>query len=149
MRFYERVIKYFYIVIITFLTLTGFGQMPIFKRYRIADIPGLGWLAEFYITHAMHYIFASFLIALSVYLFFDHIFIGRKERKVTPTGYVKGVMILGLIITGGLMVFKNLSGILYYPIAISILDLSHLILCMALLFYSIFTLITAKRWTIK
>ena len=48
-------LKYSYVAILSFLTLSGFGQMPIFKRYYIADIPGLGWLAKFYITHYIHY----------------------------------------------------------------------------------------------
>ncbi len=33
-----------------FSALTGFAQMPIFKRYYVADLPGLGWLAEYYVT---------------------------------------------------------------------------------------------------
>ena len=37
-------VRWFYLTTVFFLTLTGFGQMPIFKRYYIADIPGLGWL---------------------------------------------------------------------------------------------------------
>jgi len=35
---------WFYLITVIFLVLSGFGQMPIFKRYYIADIPGLGWL---------------------------------------------------------------------------------------------------------
>ena len=30
-------IRYFYLVTVFFLTLTGFGQMPIFKRYYIVS----------------------------------------------------------------------------------------------------------------
>ena len=36
--------RWFYLISVFFLALSGFGQMPIFKRYYIADIPGLGWL---------------------------------------------------------------------------------------------------------
>ena len=38
----HRFVRYVYLITVFFLTLTGFGQMPIFKRYYIADIPGLG-----------------------------------------------------------------------------------------------------------
>ena len=41
----KTIVRYFYLMTVFFLTLTGFGNMPIFKRYYIADIPGLGWLA--------------------------------------------------------------------------------------------------------
>ena len=50
-----------------FLVLTGFGQMPIFKRYYIADIPGLGWLAQFYVTHYLHYLGGAIILLLTGY----------------------------------------------------------------------------------
>ncbi|MBF0111361.1 MAG: hypothetical protein HQK74_01340 [Desulfamplus sp.] len=143
---HEKLITYIYTTIFLFLTITGFAQMPIFKRYHIADIPGLGWLAEFYTTHAMHYIFGAVLIGLVAYLLVEQIAAGKHEKRLTKSGYTKGVMLIGLIVTGGLMVFKNLSGNPYSPIIVSILDLTHLAFCMALLFYSTFTLITKKGW---
>jgi hypothetical protein len=51
----NRAARYVYLITVLFLTLSGFGQMPIFKRYYIADIPGFGWLAQFYVTHYIHY----------------------------------------------------------------------------------------------
>ena len=45
------------------MALTGFGQMPIYNRYYMSDIPGLGWLADFYATRYVHYIGASVLLA--------------------------------------------------------------------------------------
>ncbi|MCP4020290.1 MAG: hypothetical protein GY729_00480, partial [Desulfobacteraceae bacterium] len=67
----DNIRKIFYFITIFFITLTGFAQMPIFKRYYIADIPGLGWLAKFYVNHSLHYIFAAILIAFTTYMFFD------------------------------------------------------------------------------
>ena len=64
----KRLNAYFYNTVIFFLILTGFGQMPIFKRYYIADIPGLGWLAQFYVTFLIHYIAATLLIVFIFYL---------------------------------------------------------------------------------
>ncbi|MBF0211504.1 MAG: hypothetical protein HQK68_11545 [Desulfamplus sp.] len=146
MALHEKFITYIYTTTFLFLTITGFAQMPIFKRYHIADIPGLGWLAEFYITHAMHYIFGALLIGVVAYLFVDQITVAKHERRLTKAGYSKAVMVIGLIVTGGLMVFKNFTGTPYSPIVVSILDLTHLAFCMALLSYSIFTLITKKGW---
>ncbi len=60
-----KVRKYIYATTLFFITLSGFGQMPIFKRYYIADTPGLGWLAQFYVTHIIHYISATVLIAFA------------------------------------------------------------------------------------
>jgi hypothetical protein len=35
-----------YGVTLFFITLSGFAQMPVFERYHISSLPGLGWLAE-------------------------------------------------------------------------------------------------------
>ncbi|MBF0204547.1 MAG: hypothetical protein HQK67_09595 [Desulfamplus sp.] len=142
----EKIIRYSYLVTVVFLVLTGFGQMPIFKRYHVADIPGLGWLAQFYVTHAMHYIFAALFIAICTYAYVDHILDGRKERTLTKTGYAKSFMIAGLILTGVLMVIKNFSGTPYTPLMISLLDISHLLLCITFVVYGIITLVTGTRW---
>jgi hypothetical protein len=39
----KRVLRWVYILTLFAMALTGFGQMPIFKRYYISDIPGMGW----------------------------------------------------------------------------------------------------------
>ena len=44
------------------LGLTGMGQMPIFSRYYIADIPGLGWLGDYRVTAAAHLALATALL---------------------------------------------------------------------------------------
>lgn len=146
MTLHEKIIKYCYMILFAFLTLTGFAQMPIFKRYHIADIPGLGWLAKFYITHTMHYIFAALFIVLCFYSCVDHMLDGRKERKLTKTGYTKVIMIAGLIFTGSLIVFKNLSGTPYSSLMISLLDILHLVLSISLLLYSFITVLTRQYW---
>ena len=48
--------RYLYVLTVFFMALTGFGQMPIYKRYYLSDIPGFGWLAEFFIIHYIHYL---------------------------------------------------------------------------------------------
>ena len=135
-----------YAVTLLFITLSGFGQMPIFKRYYIADIPGFAWLAEFYITHMIHYISATVLIALAAYVLFDFILKGAPLDKITASGYLKIIIIAGLILSGALMVFKNLENVHFAHITINILDLAHLGLCMLLLVASLVTLVMKKRW---
>lgn len=137
---------YIYGITLLFITLSGFGQMPIFKRYYIADIPGLGWLARFYVTHMIHYIAAIVLIALATYIVFDFIFKGSGFNRITRSGYFKTGILAGLIVTGGLMVVKNLPHIYFGHTTIIALDLVHLSLCMMLLLVSVYTLIRKKRW---
>ncbi|RLC01937.1 MAG: hypothetical protein DRH34_08240 [Deltaproteobacteria bacterium] len=136
--------KYIYAISFFFITLSGFGQMPIFKRYYIADIPGLGWLAQFYVTHIIHYVAAIVLIALVIYILFD--FILNRSGRITGSGYFKIVILAGLIASGVLMVVKNLPNTHFGHTTIIALDLFHLSFCMLLLGASFYTLVKKKKW---
>lgn len=141
-----KIRSYGYASILFLITLSGFGQMPIFGRYYIASVPGLGWLAEFYTTHVLHYAAAIALIALAVYVLFDFIINGVGLKRLTRSGYFKTGIISGLIISGCLMVVKNLPGIYWSHTTVIVLDLTHLSLCMALLTLSLYTLMMKKKW---
>ena len=137
--------KFIYSITLFFIALSGFAQMPIFKRYYIADIPGFGWLAQYYVTHIMHYIAAGILIGLVVYIVLDFIFNSAKYNKITFTDYFKIFTIAGLIISGSFMVYKNLSGIYFSHNFIIALDILHISFCMMLLAVSFYTLIQRKK----
>ncbi len=136
--------KYIYSITLFFITLSGFAQMPIFKRYYIADIPGLGWLAQFYVTHIIHYIAAFVLIAFTIYMLVDFIFNGSGLSKISGSGYFKIAILTGLIVSGVLMVIKNLSNVFFAHKIIITLDLVHLSLCMMLIAVSLYTVIKQK-----
>ena len=142
-----RMIGRIYGITLFLMTLTGFAQMPIFKRYYIADIPGLGWLARFYLTHSLHYILASVLLGLGAYVLANLILNKRGLAGLTPSGKVKGLLILGLIFSGGFMVVRNLSGVYFSHTAIHVMNLVHLGLCMALLVVSAVTFAGGRKWT--
>lgn len=135
-----------YGLILSLITLSGFAQMPIFKRYYIADIPGLGWLARFYTTHSLHYIMASLLLALGGYALTSLVLGGKGFSAVTLWGRIKGLLILCLMASGGIMVLKNLPGIYFSHMAIHVMNLVHLGLCVVLLMVSGLTLMTKKSW---
>ena len=142
----KKTTRYLYLLSVFFLTLTGFGQMPIFKRYYIADIPGLGWLAEFYVTHYMHYLAAILLITITSYVAAAYLLGGRKKIKLTVSGYLRAGMVLLLVITGGLLVVRNLSGVTFTLIIA--LDLAHLGLVMAMLAAGMYCLVFKKKWAV-
>ena len=136
-----------YLITVFFLALSGFGQMPIFKRYYIADIPGLGWLAEFFTTHYIHYLAAILFLALTAYLIVDNYLLKRKSRKMTVTGYVRSALLAGIIASGIFLVIRNLAGSTFSSEFIIFLDLCHLGLVMAFLFVSLYCFIYKKQWT--
>lgn len=140
----HQIRKWIYGVTFFFLVLTGFGQMPVYKRYYISDIPGLGWISDFYVTHALHYIFAFIFIALTAYVILT--FIINRTGKITGTGYIKIFILAGLVISGIIMVARNLSGVFLNHGLVIAMDLTHLGLTMLLMAVSLYTLITKKKW---
>ena len=139
--------RWFYLITVFLLALSGFGQMPIFKRYYIADIPGLGWLAEFFVTHYIHYLGAIVMLALAAYIVADYLILMRRSRRMTATGFIRLALLTGILVSGGLLVIRNLAGTHLSPGLIIFLDITHLGFVMALLFVSLYCLIAKKRWT--
>ncbi|MBT8372979.1 MAG: hypothetical protein HKO68_11830 [Desulfobacterales bacterium] len=140
-------VRWLYLITISILTLTGFGQMPIFKRYYVADIPGLGWLAEFFITHYIHYLGAIFFLGFAAYMIIDYLALIRKSRQMTTTGYIRSVLLAGIVGSGIFLVIRNLSGSTLSSGFIIFLDLCHLGLVMAFLLVSLSCLVFKKQWT--
>lgn len=139
------ILEIIYSITIFFAALTGFGQMPIFKRYYIADLPYLGWLGRFYTTNAVHYISAMILIGLMFYIISEKIFDKSQKFTITKSGYTKIVMLSGLFITGVLILIKNFAGTPFSPNFIIIIDLTHIFFCVALITYSLHTFLTKKK----
>ena len=139
-------VRYVYLITVFFLTLTGFGQMPIFKRYYIADIPGFGWLAKFYVTHYIHYLGAILILALVTYLIIDYLILQKKSLRLTASGYVRGTILAGILISGIFLVFRNFEGSRFVPEFIIFLDIVHLGLVMTFLIVAGYCLVRKRRW---
>ena len=143
----KKRLKTFYILLFTVLAFTGFGQMPIFKRYYISDIPGMGWSADFYVTHYIHYIGAILLLGLVAYCILDYFFSGRREFSLTGSAYVRILLLGGIVITGIFRVLKNLPDVVFSPGFTLFIDISHLGFMMFYLFAALLFLIIKSGWT--
>jgi hypothetical protein len=122
----DIVSRWLYRVTFVALAFTGFGQMPIFKRYYISDIPGMAWSADFYFTHYLHYIGASILLALIAYFVLDYIFMRRRLFKLTVSAYIRIALLGGIVLTGIVRVLKNLPDIVFSPEVTMFVDIAHL-----------------------
>ena len=142
----NRIIRYVYLFTVFFLLLTGFGQMPIFKRYYIADIPGFGWLGQFYVTHYIHYLAAVLILALVSYMIIDYLVLQKKSTRLTASGFVRGIILMGILVSGIFLVLRNLAGSRFAPEFIIFLDLAHLGLVMTFLIVVSYCLVRKKRW---
>ena len=141
--------RWIYLLTLFMMTLTGFGQMPIFKRYYIADIPGLGWLAQYYLTHFIHYLGAILLLGLFAFFIVDYLLLGRKEFRLTSSAYVRTVLMAGIVFTGIIRVLKNLPDVVFSPGFTLFIDISHLGLIMVYLLTALVFLIMKSSWVVR
>lgn len=80
------------------LFFSGFGQMPIYKRYYVDQLPGLSWSSDFLITLHLHYWAAAVLIFISVY-FAVYIFSTRSFDIIPKKGdFRESLKIIGAML---------------------------------------------------
>lgn len=64
------------------LLFTGLGCLPLYKRYYISEIPGLGWTADFYNVTLVHYVASIvFLSAVIFHIVYHGL---RKDFALLP-----------------------------------------------------------------
>ncbi len=108
------------------LAVSGLGQMPLFKRYHIADIPGLAWTADFFIQHVLHYVAAAVFLALVAYWAVIHLRALSRTYRLTLWGRLRVATVTALIGTGFFRVLKNLPEWSFSPEAVMLIGWSHL-----------------------
>jgi len=145
----NRPLKRVFILAMILTAFTGFGQMPIFKRYYISDIPGMAWSADFYATHFLHYVGAMVLLGLFAYFILDYILTGRKQFQLTPSAWFRIILMAGIVATGILRVFKNMPDVLFSPAFTVFIDISHLGFAMVYLFAALVLAVMKRGWLRK
>ena len=121
----RRFIKVLYFFVLIILAFTGFGQMPVFKRYYLADMPGLGWTADYYLTHYLHYLGAIFLVGLFSLLVADYLLIGRKTFRLSYSACIRIFLLFVIVLTGVFRVLKNFPEIVFSPGFNVFIDTAH------------------------
>jgi len=121
----SRGIARLWLVIMLLMAITGMGQMPIFKRYYIADIPGFGWLADPYTVHWVHYLGAIALMGAGGWLVMGYL-AGRARHRLTASGIVRCVLLLFIVATGYMRVAKNLPDVHFSPVVTMLVEWTHL-----------------------
>jgi cytochrome b subunit of formate dehydrogenase len=82
------------------LLFSGFGQLPMYKRYNVVKIPGLEWSGDYAITYTMHMGAAFFFGAAILFHIIYHA--SRKEFIALPKkGDIKeSIQIIKAMLTG-------------------------------------------------
>jgi hypothetical protein len=131
--------KLLYFIAAGVAILSGMGQMPIMKRYYIADLPLMGWSQEFYIMSDLHYLAAALLLGLLAWRL-------SLSRRVINMSWSWGprtawgwTLLTLLVISGAFKVARN-AGVFLDPALLMVLDFVHLGSGMAFMITGLFVL---------
>ncbi len=139
----KRIIRIYHLIVFA-LVFTGFAQMPIFKRYYLADIPGFAWTADYYLNHRLHYILAALLLAFFTYVVVVYFTVWSKRFTITGSGWTSTVLWLGIVVTGIMRVAKNQPDIHFRPETTMWIDWLHLGLVMLLGVFSLIGVLVGR-----
>lgn len=76
------------------LLFSGFGQLPMYKRYNVVKIPGFAWSSNYEITLLIHYVSAALFCAAIVFHLVYHF--RRREFGILPRRGDIGASLQGL-----------------------------------------------------
>jgi copper ion binding protein len=60
------------------LIFSGFGELPMYKRYMVTQVPGLGWAGDFFINLKIHYLAGIVFVSVMVFHALYHGWIGHQ-----------------------------------------------------------------------
>ena len=84
---------YAFIITTAILLFSGLGQMPLYKRYFIADVPGFSWAGDYFFLNHLHCFSAAlmaFLIPVGLVKNYFRSYIENNESR--PTAYAFIIM---------------------------------------------------------
>lgn len=140
------VLKRLYPVALAVALFTGFGNMPIYKRYYISDIPGFWWSSNFYVNLTIHYISGALLVGLAVYFGFIYLKTHPSNDRLTTAGMLRAVLLGLSLLTGILLAIRNLSGINFGFGVQMFVVFAHLAMALTLMVLSVGCFIFKSPW---
>ena len=60
------------------LLFSGFGELPMYKRYMVTEIPGFSWAGDFYVNLKIHYLAAIVFVGVIAFHFVYHGWLGHR-----------------------------------------------------------------------
>ncbi len=60
------------------LIFSGFGELPMYKRFMVTQIPGLGWAGDFFINLKIHYLSGIVFVSIMVFHAIYHGWLGHQ-----------------------------------------------------------------------
>jgi hypothetical protein len=140
------VFRWLFLIAIWVTMFTGFGNMPLYRRYYVTDLPGMGWAGNFFANVYVHYISGAVVLTLSVYFFLSYFSLRGKGVRLTSMGVARtAILALGLV-SGVFMALKNLPEFQFSFNMAMILNFLHLGMAMLFLLMALVCFIGRRKW---
>lgn len=81
------------------LIFSGFGELPMYKRFMVTEIPGLGWAGDFFVNLKIHYLSGIVFVSVMVFHAIYHGWLGH-EGLLPKKGDVKASLLTILSMFG-------------------------------------------------
>lgn len=147
MRRYEErfASRWIYRAAVVLALFTGFGNMPLYGRYYVADFNWLKWAGDFIVNVKVHYIAGAILVAMGIYYLLTHFYVYYR-RRLTAMGWLRALLLALTLLSGFVMAIKNLPGVLFplnFLVGMNFLHMGSAILFMLV---SLGALLFRARW---
>ncbi|MDY6905072.1 MAG: hypothetical protein SWH61_10335 [Thermodesulfobacteriota bacterium] len=142
----EKILWRIYAGLVILTAFTGFGNMPLYKRYYVSNLPGLSWTSDFLINVRVHYIAGSFLLAIGIYFLVLYLFSSRSHLQLTVTGRLRALFLALSLFSGMIMAFKNLPSVTFSFGWLVGMNFLHMGTAMVFVFLSLGCFIARARW---
>ncbi|ABW66111.1 MAG: hypothetical protein SWC96_01020 [Thermodesulfobacteriota bacterium] len=142
----DRLLLWLYRVGVGVAIFTGFGNMPLYGRYYVGNVPGFGWSSNFMVNVQVHYVAGAVLVALAVYAAIVYTGLRVRGLRLTTSGVLRVVFLVLALLSGLVMAVKNLPGVSVDFPMMPVLNFFHLFASMIFMFFSLGCVITRARW---
>lgn len=106
-------LKWLYGLIAIVAIFTGFGNMPLYGRYYVADVPYLQWTGDFIANVKVHTVAGASLLTLALYFLIVYLLMRSRGVQLTKTGFVQLLFLWLVLLSGVVMAIKNLPGVVF------------------------------------
>ena len=128
------------------LVLAALAQMPLAKRYYLADIPGLAWTGNFLTSYHVFYMAAVLMTVLISYGTADFLLQKDRHMQLSTAGIIKAGSLAGLLISGFMKITMNASNVYFSLEYIVFVNFTYIIFTMLFLLSTLIFIWSPYKW---
>ncbi len=125
---------------------TGFGNMPLYGRYYVADVPFLAWSGDFITNVKVHIVAGALLLTLAIYFLIVYLLMRSRGVQLTKTGFVQLLVLWLVLLSGVAMAIKNLPGVVFDLPVLMTMNFLHMGSAMLFVLVSLAGLVFGGQW---